>query len=398
MKHVVRAPAHRRRTSGPASTAPRRRSTSGTSSASRTGERTAPPGRDRGRGRRRAAARRADTSRCAHSRSSRRVEGHSFRFVNRIPLERGLGSSAATIAAGLVAGAAVAGRDASPTSCSSSACRSRATPTTSRRRSCGGVCLIWQNGAGPHTRRASPTDLPLAPIVVVPARAREHEASRGRLPEHRLARRGGRGRARRRRCSAPPSPRATPSCSPPPSTTALHEPYRVDDAPLLAELRDDPVDRPAGVTLSGSGPSVVVWAEKDDAAAVADALRRRVSRTRSVLPLRIADQGAHLMSVYDQPTDPAKRRSAALTDGVDRAPRPRDAEGASASPTRTSPSRSSASRRRWIETMPCNLNQRVLAHARQGRASAPRAARRSSSTRSPSPTASRWGRPACARR
>ena len=26
------------------------------------------------------------------------------------------------------------------------------------------------------------------------------------------------------------------------------------------------------------------------------------------------------MSVYDQPTDPAKRRSAALTDGVDRAP------------------------------------------------------------------------------
>ena len=25
------------------------------------------------------------------------------------------------------------------------------------------------------------------------------------------------------------------------------------------------------------------------------------------------------MSVYDQPTDPAKRRSAALTDGVDRA-------------------------------------------------------------------------------
>ena len=39
------------------------------------------------------------------------VEGHRFRFVNRIPLERGLGSSAATIAAGLVAGAAVSGRE-----------------------------------------------------------------------------------------------------------------------------------------------------------------------------------------------------------------------------------------------------------------------------------------------
>ena len=29
------------------------------------------------------------------------VDGHRFRFVNRIPLERGLGSSAATVAAGL---------------------------------------------------------------------------------------------------------------------------------------------------------------------------------------------------------------------------------------------------------------------------------------------------------
>ena len=40
------------------------------------------------------------------------LDGHRFRFVNRIPLERGLGSSAATIALGLVAGVARAGRDA----------------------------------------------------------------------------------------------------------------------------------------------------------------------------------------------------------------------------------------------------------------------------------------------
>src|SRR6185312_8016763 len=42
------------------------------------------------------------------------VERYRFRFVNRIPLERGLGSSAATVAAGLVAGCAAAGRTASP--------------------------------------------------------------------------------------------------------------------------------------------------------------------------------------------------------------------------------------------------------------------------------------------
>ena len=60
------------------------------------------------------------------------LDGHRFRFVNRIPLESGLGSSAATVAAGLVAGRVAGGRAA--TTCSSSACRSRATPTTSRLR------------------------------------------------------------------------------------------------------------------------------------------------------------------------------------------------------------------------------------------------------------------------
>ena len=42
-----------------------------------------------------------------------RSKRFSFRFVNRIPLERGLGSSAATVAAGVVAGLIAAGRDAS---------------------------------------------------------------------------------------------------------------------------------------------------------------------------------------------------------------------------------------------------------------------------------------------
>ena len=42
------------------------------------------------------------------------LEGRRFHFVNRIPLERGLGSSAAAIAMGLVAGAAVTGRVALP--------------------------------------------------------------------------------------------------------------------------------------------------------------------------------------------------------------------------------------------------------------------------------------------
>src|SRR5262249_9771189 len=41
-------------------------------------------------------------------------KGYRFSFVNRIPLERGLGSSAAAIAVGLHAGAAAAGRAVTP--------------------------------------------------------------------------------------------------------------------------------------------------------------------------------------------------------------------------------------------------------------------------------------------
>jgi homoserine kinase len=67
----------------------------------------------------------------------------------------------------------------------------------------------------------------------------------------------------------------------------LHEPYRAADAPLLAELRgDDPV------TLSGSGPSVVVWAADGHADDLAAGLRRRLPPDTTVLPLRVAQEGA----------------------------------------------------------------------------------------------------------
>ena len=42
------------------------------------------------------------------------TDGLSFSFTDRIPRERGLGSSAATVALGLVAGVLVAGREPDP--------------------------------------------------------------------------------------------------------------------------------------------------------------------------------------------------------------------------------------------------------------------------------------------
>jgi homoserine kinase len=67
----------------------------------------------------------------------------------------------------------------------------------------------------------------------------------------------------------------------------LHEPYRAEAAPLLTQLRADLPDGAHGATLSGSGPTVIVWAERD----ISEELRARVP-AHEVLPLGVARHGA----------------------------------------------------------------------------------------------------------
>ena len=219
------------------------------------------------------------------------LDGHSFRFVNRIPLGRGLGSSAAAIAAGLVAGLAVAGDDASP-----EAIVERGLPLEGHADNLapailGGVCLIWRNGDGvTHPCRVA-DDMPLAAIVVVPDARVSTEASRGRLPASVSHADAAAASARAALLGAAIAAGDANLLMAAFRDEKLHEPYRVEDAPLLRELRDDPVDGAMGLTLSGSGPSVVVWAEKDDAPSVAAALEARFPESR-VLSLSIATTGA----------------------------------------------------------------------------------------------------------
>jgi dihydroxy-acid dehydratase len=72
------------------------------------------------------------------------------------------------------------------------------------------------------------------------------------------------------------------------------------------------------------------------------------------------------MSVYSQPSHPGKRRSAPLTDGVDRAPARAMLKGVGFSDEDLARPLVGVATT-WIETMPCNLNQRVLArHVKDG--------------------------------
>jgi homoserine kinase len=135
------------------------------------------------------------------------VEGKRFSFRNRIPFARGLGSSSATIALGLVAGCAAAGRAAEPEELLQLAMQLENHADNLAPCLLGGATLAWADGDAWHARRVADT-LPLEPIAVIPRTRVETPASRPPA----------------RPCSAPPSPRATATCSRLPSTTACTSP------------------------------------------------------------------------------------------------------------------------------------------------------------------------------
>jgi homoserine kinase len=153
----------------------------------------------------------------------------------------------------------------------------------------GGVCLIWRSGDQVRTQQLA-TDLPLAAIAVVPGTRVNTRQSRSRLPEF----------LRHDEAATAVSHAALLGAAIAAGDAqllgeafhdVLHEPFRLEDAPLLAELRTSPVVGSVGVTLSGSGPSVIVWAEKDRAAAAAAELALRLPGA-AVLSLNIAPGGA----------------------------------------------------------------------------------------------------------
>ena len=203
--------------------------------------------------------------------------GKRFRFANRIPLERGLGSSAAAIALGLAAArpdGAIEELLAAGVTLESHADNLAAALA-------GGVTLTWEG----HVARIA-DGLPLIPLALVPRERTSTEASRRALPSsvpHADA--------------AASTARAALLGAGAASGDAdlfaaglddwLHEPYR--PSPTLDALRADLPPGARGATLSGSGPTVIVWA--GDAEACAAALSDRFPE-HDVLVLAVSPRGA----------------------------------------------------------------------------------------------------------
>ncbi len=214
------------------------------------------------------------------------LDGLGFSFTDRIPRERGLGSSAATIALGLVAGALVAGRELVPEELLAAGLDLEGHPDNLAAALSGGVCLTW-NGA--IARIAE--DAPATPIALVPGQRVGTAAARAALPSlvgHTDAAHSVASAALLGASLASGSATLFAAAA---AGDRLHEPYRADRAPLLGAVRERPPAGMIAATLSGSGPSVIVWAQHDLADACADELRRAFSGA-DVLTLSISTTGA----------------------------------------------------------------------------------------------------------
>jgi len=203
--------------------------------------------------------------------------GKQFRFTNRIPLERGLGSSAAAIALGLAA----ARPDATPEELLAAGLELESHADNLAAALAGGVTLTWDG----HVARIA-EDLPLTPVALVPRDRTSTEASRRALPSS-ILHADAAANAARAALLAAGAVAADAKLFAAALDDRLHEPYR--PSPALDAVRAELPPGARGATLSGSGPTVIVWA--DDADACAAALTSRFPE-HEVIRLAVTPRGA----------------------------------------------------------------------------------------------------------
>jgi len=195
------------------------------------------------------------------------VDGWRFDFTYRIPRQSGLGSSASLIALGLVAGALAAGQEPDAETLLAEGLPLEGHPDNLAPALVGGACLTWD---GRIERLAD--DVPAEPIVLRPTGEQVSTAqSRSLLPisvPHEDAAFSAGRAALLGAALASGSERLFAAAL----DDRLHEPYR---SAFLAEVRATLPETALGATLSGSGPTVIVWARRGSRDECLGALRAR---------------------------------------------------------------------------------------------------------------------------
>jgi homoserine kinase len=213
------------------------------------------------------------------------VAGRSFSWTSRIPRARGLGSSAAVIALGLVAASLLEHGSADPAALFAAGLELEGHGDNLAAALAGGVCLSW----GQRLVRVADRP-PAVPIAVIPEASVSTADSRAALPAT-VAHADAAFSAGRATLLGAALALGSQQLFAEALEDRLHEPFRHESAPLLAAIRERLPAGALGATLSGSGPTVIVWAGKQEAASCADELAGRFP-AEQVLRLRPAVSGA----------------------------------------------------------------------------------------------------------
>ena len=188
-----------------------------------------------------------------------------------------MGSSAAAIALGLTAAAPTAGAE----SCSPPRSVLEDHADNLAAALVGGVTLT----SGGRIARVADT-LPLQPVAIVPAQRMSTALSRHALPES-VSHADAAATAGHAALLGAAIAAGDAELFARALVDRLHEPYR--PSAVLDAVRADPPAGARGATLSGSGPTVIVWA--DEPARCAAALRERFD-DHDVLELQVTPHGA----------------------------------------------------------------------------------------------------------
>jgi homoserine kinase len=211
--------------------------------------------------------------------------GRSFRFETPIPQERGLGSSASVIALGLVAGAAAAAVEPSVDALLALGLPLEGHPDNLAAALAGGVIAVVDGHVVRLADRA-----PAEAIAVVPNERVRTDEARSALPEL-VAHTDAAFTAGHALLLGAALATGSAELFGRAAADKLHEPYRAKTAPLFERLRRAEVAGALAVTLSGSGPTVIVWARPEDADACYDDVVRRFPDAQ-VLRLPTTPSGA----------------------------------------------------------------------------------------------------------
>ncbi|MFN8187600.1 MAG: homoserine kinase [Gaiellales bacterium] len=219
------------------------------------------------------------------------VDGLRFVFTNGIPFTRGLGSSSSTIALGLVAASVVSGRPQRLETLLELGLELESHADNLAPALAGGVCLTWQSAVGKQRVARIAPSLPLAAIAVVPEEQVETASAREALPAEVSHLDASLTVSRAALLGAGLASGACELLAEAFAGDRLHEPYRGPLSPVFGPIHDELPTGAVGATISGSGPTVIVWAREHEAVRCADELEGRFP-TSQVLRLVVVPSGA----------------------------------------------------------------------------------------------------------